>query len=290
MKELEQGSEEWLELRKKHVTGSDAAVVMGLSPWQTPLALWEYKMDIRPPEPLNRVMLEGQAYEAQARHDYELQTGHLMLPSVLKSYTEKFMMASLDGINFEKDRIVEIKCGKATYRDAQKNKIATYYHAQMQHCMHVANVDVCDFFAWRPNEKPILIEVKRDEKFCEKMLESERLFYQRLVDGVAPDSTDSDVTFIKDEESLFRKLEFEWHALDKEIKNLEEARDNIRGELIGFADGKSCEGRYCRVRRFHRKGNIQYAKIPELKDVDLEQYRAKGSHQYRLTTIENEWE
>ena len=35
-----------------------------------------------------------------------------------------------------------------------------------------------------------------------------------------------------------------------------------------------------------RKGNIQYAKVPELDGVDLDEYRAKNSQYWRITVSE----
>jgi len=32
--------EQWLALRKKGIGGSDAAGVMGMSPWSSPLSVW----------------------------------------------------------------------------------------------------------------------------------------------------------------------------------------------------------------------------------------------------------
>ena len=42
-----QGTSEWLENRKNHIGASDAPVVMGVSPWDTPYKLWENKLGRR---------------------------------------------------------------------------------------------------------------------------------------------------------------------------------------------------------------------------------------------------
>ena len=43
---MQQGSEEWLKLRKNYLGASDAAVVLGISPFQTRYQLWQDKLGL----------------------------------------------------------------------------------------------------------------------------------------------------------------------------------------------------------------------------------------------------
>ena len=43
LQSLEQGSAEWLTLRKSKICASEAAIILGISPWKTPFQLWEEK-------------------------------------------------------------------------------------------------------------------------------------------------------------------------------------------------------------------------------------------------------
>jgi predicted phage-related endonuclease len=36
-------ADDWFKARKKGIGGSDAAVVLGISPWKTPIRLWREK-------------------------------------------------------------------------------------------------------------------------------------------------------------------------------------------------------------------------------------------------------
>ncbi|MBK7416389.1 MAG: YqaJ viral recombinase family protein [Dechloromonas sp.] len=103
---LVQGSPEWHEHRAKYRNASETAIVMGESPWQTPFQIWELRTGRRQQE-VNAAMARGTALEPRARAAYEALTGHVMQPLVL---VEGDYSASLDGLSFEGDLLVEIKC------------------------------------------------------------------------------------------------------------------------------------------------------------------------------------
>ena len=108
MEALQQGSSEWHALRSRMIRASDAASIMGIG-FLTPLQLWEQKMGFSQQEE-NWAMFRGKEMEPEARAAYESHTGEIMFPSVEISMQHPWAMASLDGINLERTKIVEIKC------------------------------------------------------------------------------------------------------------------------------------------------------------------------------------
>ena len=46
MIELEQGSPEWLSWRRTVITATDASVIMGNNPWETPYSCWQRKLGL----------------------------------------------------------------------------------------------------------------------------------------------------------------------------------------------------------------------------------------------------
>jgi hypothetical protein len=62
------------------------------------------------------------------------------------------------------------------------------------------------------------------------------------------------------------------------------ALDNAKAALIGLASHTSESGGGVKVTRFWKAGAVDYKKIPELKGVDLEQYRGKAREEVRVTT------
>ena len=131
---LVQGSPEWHAHRAQYRNASETAIVMGESPWQTPYQLWELRSGRRQPE-VNAAMARGTALEPQARAAYEVLTGHVMQPLVL---VEGDYSASLDGLTFEGDLLLEIKCpvkGKDSvlWQQVAQGEIPAHYRWQLEH-------------------------------------------------------------------------------------------------------------------------------------------------------------
>ena len=285
---LVQGSDAWLALRKTKVSGTDSAVILGVSPWKTQYQLWEQKLDRRPPDPVTPAMQRGTYLEPLALEKYEEKTGRQMMPSVVFSKERSWQMASLDGISFDKDLILEIKCGPRVYAEAEKGNIPDYYYAQMQHNMECSDVDMCHYFCWLPDKEGILIEVERDAKYIDKLLDEELAFFLKMQAQTPPEMTDKDVKFVDDSMHPFRLLEDDWLDAKKQLNAWEEKEKALRKRLIEAAGDHSCQGNCAKATRFTRKGNVQYDKIPELEGVDLEQYRKAGSTQWRLSEVKQE--
>lgn len=131
---LVQGSPEWHAHRAKYCNASETAIVMGESPWQTPFQLWELRTGRRQQE-VNAAMARGTALEPQARAAYEALTGHVMQPLVL---VEGDYSASLDGLTFDGDLLVEIKCpykgqGSSLWQQVAAGEIPAHYRWQLEH-------------------------------------------------------------------------------------------------------------------------------------------------------------
>ena len=178
--DIEQGSDIWLELRKTKITSTDAAIILGASPYKDEYELLNQKLGLSPPDKVNDFMKEGSRLEPIAREAYVKHTGRFMSPKVFLNDQYQWAMASLDGINFDGDRILEIKCGAGAFKRGED--IPRYYFAQIQHAMFVTNVAVCDYFVyWRGDF--ILVEIVRNNTFIERMIEKELTFYEELNRG-----------------------------------------------------------------------------------------------------------
>ncbi len=73
---------------------------------------------------------------------------------------------------------------------------------------------------------------------------------------------------------------FFWHSKAKELmkiqiqrKELEELENSLKEELKQLSQNKSCSYGGLAFLKRDRQGLIDYSKIPELKDINLEYYR-----------------
>lgn len=61
--------------------------------------------------------------------------------------------------------------------------------------------------------------------------------------------------------------------------------DSAKDKILTLAGEESCYGAGVKHMRNLRAGNVQYDKVPEIKDVDLEQYRRPGYFQSTISAI-----
>lgn len=182
---LEQNTKEWHQFRRNHVGASDAAAILGLSPWKKSVQLWEEKT-LGWEQSSNSAMKRGQQLEPLALKEFELLAGNLFCPMVGECEIYSFLSASFDGMTFDMDQAVEIKCGHSSFNSAKNGLIPPYYMAQLQHQMHVANLSWIYYYCFNGNDG-ILMEVKRDEDFIWKMLDKELKFWNCVQSFVPPE-------------------------------------------------------------------------------------------------------
>jgi putative phage-type endonuclease len=185
--ELEQGTAEWLKWRDLGIGGSDAAAIMGSTPYMDVLELYNRKLGLEPPLQTNAAMQRGHDLEPIARVEFELETGLHMKPGCFIHPEYDFMRASLDGISADGKYILEIKCpGLTTHREALTGKIKPYYFTQMQHCMAVTATEMCYYCSYTdlPDIQSLYItEIERDDAYIERMIQREAIFWDSVVKG-----------------------------------------------------------------------------------------------------------
>lgn len=250
-------NQEWLEWRKKGIGASDAPVIMGVSPFKTLNQLWKEKV-MGWKQPDNPAMARGRALEDEALGSFMMETGYFLTPQVRKEHpNHPWMRATLDGWDEEQKVLVEIKTSRYVHEE-----VPEHYYPQLQHQMEVVGVDSMYYFSYDGSEGRTL-EVKRDPDYCKVLIEKEQAFWAKVQEGVI------DLTGDEEFNAHMHKLA-EIKALKKE---LQEQENFHLSQLILFSDGCSAKGKGGVLFQAERKGSISYSEIPELKQIDLEQYR-----------------
>jgi len=179
--EIEQGSTEWHDLRKLKIGASCAPIILGISPWCSPYRLWGEMMETLRPKEQTDHMRRGVELEPIARAQFNNELGLDMKPAVLVSIEHPWMMASLDGISYDPEFILEIKCpGAKTIALAQEGIIPDMYLAQIQHQFAVSGYTDGYYYVYDGNHG-IAIFVKRIEPMIDKIIEKEYEFYKALI-------------------------------------------------------------------------------------------------------------
>jgi len=278
---LVQGTPEWHAHRANYRNASETAAVMGVSPWQTPYQLWELRTGRKTPE-VNAAMARGSALEPQARSAYEQLTGNVMQPLVL---VDGSYSASLDGLTFDGQLIVEIKCpvkgrNSTLWQAVAQDNVPEHYGWQIEHQLMVSGAALAHLYVFDGSEGILLDVTPRPERWREIHTAWED-FIRCIEMDTPPALTDRDKVQRSDPE--WKTAAETYMKLKAEADRLAEQLDAAKTALIRLASHPSESGFGVSVTRFWKQGGVDYKKVPELAAVDLDAYRQKGRWETRVS-------
>ena len=277
---LVQGTKEWHEHRALSRNASETPAVLGVSPWQTAYQLWLVRTG-RVTQEVTAAMQHGTALEGAARAAYEAKTGLVMEPLVLQ---EGEYSASLDGITLEGDLILEIKCpfrGRQSelWKAVSAGELPEHYGWQIEHQLMVAGATRAHLWVFFGTEG-ILLEVAPRPERWPQIHAAWDAFMKCIVSDAPPPLTDRDT--LSREDRKWQSAAAAYIAAKSHADAAAGALDAANVELIALASHTSESGAGVKVSRFRKLGSIDYKKIPELKCVDLEQYRSQSREEVRV--------
>lgn len=269
---------EWKKWRSEGLGASDSPVIMGVSPYKTRYQLWEEKCGMTTGDDGNWATRRGQDLEPVARAQYELMTGLDMPPAFVEHKEHRFVRASLDGWNAAANVVLEIKCpGAEDHALAVAGKIPAKYWPQVQHQLYVTGAERVDYFSFDGKESFARVEVKPDEIYLAVLVPTLLSFWDHVQKKSPPELCEKDFKSIKNAavKELARYYRSAKTRADAASADLETAKAN----LLACLDESHPRYRIddMLVSRVTRQGAIDYGKIPELKGIDLEQFRKKPS-------------
>lgn len=198
MSEIIQGTPEWLDLRKGHVTASRVADIMAKTKTGPSASRQNYLIELAIQRVTgvveesfkNEAMLRGQEEEPKAREVYELLTETFVeeVPFV-KHKTIEWFGCSPDGIIKNNDgtyNLIEIKNpNSATHWSYIKaDEPPTKYKIQMMAQMACTGAQWCDFFSYDSRmpegSRHFLKRMMRDNKFIEEMESEVKAFLEEV--------------------------------------------------------------------------------------------------------------
>lgn len=272
---LEQGSDEWLDWRKSGIGASDTPIIMGVSPFATPLQLYEDKKGLSKKVHNDWATRKGHQMEPSARMSYEILTGIEMHPVTVAHDEFSWLKASLDGWNDKHKLSLEIKFpGKKDWNKACRGKIPEYYELQLQHQLLVTGREKCHYYAFN-GQIGRLIVVEADAEKQHKILHEAGVFMERLRKNDPPPLTDRDTKDLTTP-ALVTKVNL-YRKLKAQIAVDTEALKAVEKDLLKVCDHPRCNVNGLKVITYKRKGTIDWSKFKEsYKDINFEAYRKEG--------------
>lgn len=196
--------EDWLAERRTGIGGSDAAAILGISPWATPVTVWLDKTGRAAPKEETEAMRIGTELEAFVARRYEQETGR-----TVQRFNRMIHKGCLLG-NF--DRLVVPDGGKVASHMGEvrtdtllecktssrewDGEVPLYYQVQVQHYMglvpRLAHADVACLFLGRKRFE--VFRVERDDVAIKKMFEILAAWWEEFVlgDKMPPPKNDED--------------------------------------------------------------------------------------------------
>ena len=236
----------WLLERKSGMGGTDAAKVLGVSPYGTALDVWRDKTGKEnAPKLFSKPVLRGKALEPFAADMYAEETGRTLRRQPLRRHPDNdFMLANIDRqIMADADRstgALEIKVpGLRTFSNVKAHGVPDHWIVQLMHYLYVADYSWGSFAMFNAERwEMIHFDLEADETLIEQMLEAEVHFWSYNVAGdISPDPVAPAIDIPEIEGELTTIDELEWRDAAMQLKEARELKDAAT-ELHNLASGR----------------------------------------------------
>lgn len=179
-----QKSDEWLSLRGKMLTASDAAVATGDNPYSSEKEFILSKCGHRTFFG-NEATKHGEKYEDEARDKWCAMTGEVSHEIGLFPHpVHDWLGGSPDGIT-ESGKLIEIKC---PLKRKITNEVPIYYMPQLQLLMDILDLDEAVFIQYKPYELTwpapeefVVTHVPRDREWMTVNLPKMRALWDKVL-------------------------------------------------------------------------------------------------------------
>lgn len=271
--EFVQGSESWLAFRRTMRNASETPMVMGVSPFGG----WQEVKDAKAGFGFkgNAATAHGTKHEETARQKFEEVYGLIGGPSCV---SDGQYAASLDWISHDEKTIAEFKVpyqGKnSKLWKAMEKGDALYYAWQVQHQLMVTpSAELCVFFVYDAESGDYLSAEILPNAVTFIRIREEWDKWQAWADSGEPEQRDG----IKHDDDLWGTAATRYIEAKNALDKAQEELDAAKQALLDLSEGPKEYGYGVTVTRSERKGAVDYAKVPELKGIDLEPYRKKST-------------
>ena len=243
--------EEWLQLRRTGIGGSDASVIMGKNPYRSILQLWEEKTGKLPvTDNGNEYTYWGNMMEPIIRKEFMNRTGlkvrqkHAMI--IHKDYP--YLFADVDGIATDERGekcIFEAKTASQYKAEQWENGVPEEYVLQVQHYLEVCGMNKAYIAALIGGNRFVFHTIYRDDDLIKELISREKEFWEECVlKEIEPVMDDSDATkdylnekysdSIADTIQLQENMKSvltEYQNIDSKVKELEKQKTGLANQI-----------------------------------------------------------
>lgn len=177
--------EQWLEERRKGIGSSDAAAIIGLDPYKSPLQVLFDKLGMMQEKEINEAMRFGIEAEQYVADRFTEATGKetvTFVNSISANPKYPFALASIDRFIPAEQTFVEIKTTSMWNLGKFKDgKYPANYYVQCVHQMAVLDVPYCYLAVYIPQVEFKWFKIERNMEEEEALMQAEKEFWENYV-------------------------------------------------------------------------------------------------------------
>lgn len=180
---------QWLEYRKGGLGGSDAAAVLGMSPYATPYTVWLEKTRRIEPDDLsdNEAVYWGMVLEDTVAAEFAKRHPDMTVKrrkGVMQCKERPWQFATVDRVTTDahgRHGVLEIKTAGAHRGKDWENGVPDYYLPQVTHYMAVTGYDYFDVAVLIGGQRYLEFHHERDDEDVAVLNEREQAFWEEYV-------------------------------------------------------------------------------------------------------------
>jgi len=230
--------EEWLEVRRQGVGGSDAAAIAGVSPFASRLSVYLSKVQPLEAEPETEAQHFGNVLEDVVAREFSRRTGFRVRRrnAVLRHPEHPWMLANVDRLVSDGETgpaILEVKTRSAYARGAWEAGVPLDVQYQVQHYLAVTGYARAYVAVLLGGSDYRQVRADRDEEFIARLTELERIFwFEHVLPGIPPEPDGSEASSVS-----LRRL-YPTAVLDSEVILPDHAEELVRELAEAKAEAK----------------------------------------------------
>jgi putative phage-type endonuclease len=265
----------WLEDRRKSVGASEAAAILNVSPFSTPLEVYLEKLGMPRRRKVPGYVTWGLRFQPAIAAIYSEETGREIRtpPPLVRHPDAAWMHASMDYVT--DDRPVEIKRVSPHYARAWgpsgSTEVPVYYALQVQQQMACGGYEVADLAAFIGWDDLRTYTIERNDQVINRLIDAEYAFMCRVQanDPPLPDfqhpttvellsliEPERDSRMVATDEMVAWVEQYE--VAGSAMKGLEKGRDEVKAKLLAAM------------------GTNQYANLPDGRTLRRQKVERKG--------------
>lgn len=251
---LNMSAEEWRELRRNGIGGSDAGAILGLNPYASPFSVYCDKKRLTPDKDDTEAMRQGRDLEQYVADRFAEATGKTAKRCnyVLQHPEYPWMLANVDRMVVGESAGLECKTTSALTRtDYDDGDIPPHYYAQCMHYLAVTGLERWYLAVLVLGKGFYVFCVERDEAEIKELVAAEKAFwFEHIEKNVPPPpngsendgeiigklyahSVDSEASLYGYDSDIARMLELKREArqLETQIDAIEQRIKLVMGDM-----------------------------------------------------------